>query len=71
MVRANGRRAERLLAWLRQLLPAAALLVVTPVAAAQPPLPAEDALILDGDDIDSPLALAAALARAQSRLGDR
>lgn len=51
-----------MLSWCRVLLPAAVLLV----APLSPPVAeAEDAIVLDADEIDSPLALAHALARAR------
>lgn len=61
-----GSRAGRVLSWCRALLPAAVLLV----APLSPPVPeAEDAIVLDADEIDSPLALAHAITRATQRWG--
>jgi hypothetical protein len=62
-----GRRAETLLGWLRQMLPAA-ILLATPAALPALPSAPEDALVVDAQDIDSPLSLADAIARAQERV---
>lgn len=63
MVVRPGRRTRTVLAWLRQLLPAAVLLVSPmsfPVAA-----PEEASLVVEADEVDSPMSLAHALARAR------
>jgi len=52
-----GRRTEVVGRWLRQLLPAATLLV------GAPGLPRDGALVLNPDEIESPMALAAALTK--------
>ncbi len=53
-----------MLAWLRQLLPAAILLI----APAAPPRDGGDAIVVDAEDIDSPMSLADALAKGQARV---
>ena len=56
-----GARTKNILAWLRQLVPAAILVVA---AADVPPAPPSDAIALDDDDVVSgPLSLADALLR--------
>jgi len=58
-----GRRTGTVLAWLRQLLPAAVLLVSP---ATFPPAATDEAsIVIEADDVDSPLSLADALARAR------
>lgn len=61
-----GRRTGPVLAWLRQLLPAAVLLVAPAGLPAAGPA-GDDALVVEADDIDSPMALADALARDQGK----
>jgi hypothetical protein len=61
-----GKRAETLLGWLRQLVPAAVLLVTPPAFSAVQTVP-DDALVVDAQDVDSPLSLADAVARATER----
>jgi hypothetical protein len=61
-----GRRTETVLAWLRQLLPAAVLLV-SPGTFMVTDDGAEGALVVDAEDVDSPMSLAAAVARAQAK----
>jgi hypothetical protein len=61
-----GKRAETLLEWLRQLVPAAVLLVTPPSLTAVPSEP--DALVIDAQDVDSPLSLADAVTRAKERV---
>ena len=68
-----GRRTGTVMTWLRQLLPAAVLLV----APASPPPSAPgapdegDAIVLEADEIESPMALADALAKVHAgHLGD-
>ncbi len=56
-----GRTTKRVLAWARQLLPAAVLLIA-PVAFPAGVPPDDDAIVLDADEIDSPMALAHAVA---------
>ncbi len=63
-----GRRGETLLGWLRQLLPAAVLMVAPPSFPVSPPS-SEEVLVVDAQDVDSPLSLADAVARAQEQLG--
>ena len=65
-----GKRAETLLGWLRQLMPAAGLLLMPPAFPAVPPA-SDEVLVVDAQDVDSPLSLADALARAQERAGQR
>lgn len=65
----RGRMTGRVLAWCRQLLPAAVLLVSPLAPPADAPVD-DDAIVLDADEIDSPMALAHAIARAR-RLQDR
>lgn len=62
-----GKRAGTVLAWLRQLLPAAVLLIAP---ATLPPSSRDggDEIIVDADDVDSPMSLADALAKGQARL---
>jgi hypothetical protein len=58
-----GRQTGTILAWLRQLVPAALLIVA---AASPPSAPAADTITVDVDDVaSSPLSLADALARAR------
>jgi hypothetical protein len=59
-----GRMTGRVLAWCKQLLPAAVLLVA-PATFAPTLQPDDDAVVLDADDIDSPMALAHEIARRQ------
>lgn len=56
-----GRRAGRVRRWLRQLVPTA-MLLGPPMALPPEPL-IRRAVILESDEIESPMALAAALAR--------
>jgi hypothetical protein len=63
-----GKRGETLLGWLRQLLPAAVLMIAPPSFAMSPPSP-EEVLVVDAQEVDSPLSLADAIARAQEHLG--
>jgi hypothetical protein len=64
-----GGRGDTLLGWLRQLLPAAVLMVSPPAFTASPPS-SEEVLVVDAQDVDSPLSLADAIARAQEHLGE-
>ncbi len=57
----QGRKTARVLAWCRALLPAAVLLVA-PVAFPVGLPPDDDGIVLDADEIDSPMALAHAIA---------
>jgi hypothetical protein len=59
-----GRRTGVVLRWLRQLLPAAVLLV-TPATAPAPEAEDGDVLLVESDEVDSPLQLADLLARGQ------
>ncbi len=63
----GARDTGTLLAWLRQLLPAAVLLMA-PAALPYFPGDGEDAIVVDAEDIDSPMALADALAKGQARI---
>lgn len=56
-----GRRTGAVVGWCRKLLPAAVLLV-SPMTAAPQPSPDDEAIVLDADEIDSPMALAHAVA---------
>lgn len=56
-----------MLAWLRQLLPAAVLLIAP---AASSLGDGRDAIVVDAEDIDSPMSLADALAKGQARVDD-
>ncbi|HSN92314.1 MAG TPA: hypothetical protein VLS93_13875 [Anaeromyxobacteraceae bacterium] len=65
-----GVRTPTVLAWLRQLLPAAMLLVAP---ASLPPDEAgeSDAIVVEADDFDSPMSLADAVARSLAEAGHR
>ncbi len=70
-----GKRTRTVLVWLRQLLPAAVLLV-SPAGAPAPDAPdgaagdASDAapIVIEADAVESPMSLAAALARGHGAL---
>ncbi len=57
-----GKRTGTVLGWLRQLLPAA-ILLVAPASLPSTELAAEDSIVVDADEVDSPLSLADAVAR--------
>jgi hypothetical protein len=62
-----GKRAGTVLAWLRQLLPAAVLLIAPATLPPTFPDGAED-IIVDAEDVDSPMSLADAIAKGQARV---
>ncbi len=66
----RGRMTRSVLIWCRQLLPAAVLLVA-PFSPPPDPPPDDETIVLDADEIDSPLALAHAIARAAETSSDR
>lgn len=57
-----GVRTPTVLAWLRQLLPAA-ILLVAPVSKLPDEAGHEDPIVIEADDFDSPMSLADALAK--------
>ena len=58
-----GKRTGPVLVWLRQLLPAAVLLVV-PASLPAAGTTEDDAIVVEADGIDSPMSLADALAKS-------
>jgi hypothetical protein len=57
-----GTRTATVLVWLRQLVPAA-ILLVAPASLPPGDLADDDPIVIEADDIDSPMSLADALAK--------